>query len=213
MIRVLLVNQIRLLCHILAAVLEEEPDMEVAGCATSVGEALAQAPEVDVILVNTQMSDGTALEVIREISDAEMPVKILALGLAETKTQILPYVEAGAAGYVLKDDSVDDLLGRIRNAYAGRIRVSPKIASALISRVAEYAQLLDQVESGVGGGAELTPREQEILALIAQGLTNREIAERLVIEVGTVKNHVHSILKKLDASSRHEAAAYVAVLE
>lgn len=213
MIRVLLVNQIRLLCHVLAALLEEESDMKVVGCATSVGEALELAPEVDVILVNTQMSDGTALELIREVADAETPVKILALGLAESEAQILPYVEAGAAGYVLKDDSVEDLLERIRNAYAGRVRVSPRIAAALISRVAEYAQLLDQVESGVGDGDELTSREHEILDLVAQGLTNREISERLVIEVGTVKNHVHSILQKLDASSRHEAAAYLTILE
>jgi DNA-binding NarL/FixJ family response regulator len=82
-----------------------------------------------------------------------------------------------------------------------------------MSRVAEYAQLLDQVETGVGEAADLTPREQEILELISQGLTNKQIAKRLVIEVGTVKNHVHSILQKLDASSRHEAAATWAIVK
>jgi DNA-binding NarL/FixJ family response regulator len=212
MIRVLLVNQIRLLGHVLAAVLEDESDMEVVGCATSVGEALDLAPKSDVILVNTRMSDGTALELIRAVTDAELPAKVLALGLAESKEQILHYVEAGAAGYVLKDDSVDDLLSRIRGAYTGQVRVSPRIAAALMSRVAEYAQLLDQVEAGIGEADDLTPREQEILALISQGLTNQQIAEQLIIEVGTVKNHVHSILQKLDASSRHEAAATWAVL-
>jgi DNA-binding NarL/FixJ family response regulator len=87
------------------------------------------------------------------------------------------------------------------------VRVSPGIAAALMSRVAEYAQLLDDVDAGVGVAADVTPREQEILDLIGQGLTNQQIAEQLVIEVGTVKNHVHSILQKLDANSRHEAAA------
>jgi DNA-binding NarL/FixJ family response regulator len=212
MIRVLLVNQIRLLGHVLAAVLEDEADMEVVACATSVSEALDLAPKSDVILVNTRMSDGTALELIRAIADAELPAKVLALGLAESKEQILHYVEAGAAGYVLKDDSVDDLLARIRGAYAGRAPVSPRIAAALMSRVAEYAQLLDQVEVGIGEADDLTPREQEILELIGQGLTNQQIAKQLVIEVGTVKNHVHSILKKLDASSRHEAAATWAIV-
>jgi DNA-binding NarL/FixJ family response regulator len=213
MIRVLLVNQIRLLCNVIAAVLEDEPDMEVVGCATSVDEALDLAPRSDVILVNTRMSDGAALKLIQAVADAELPTKVLALGLAESKEQILQYVEAGAAGYVLKDDSVDDLVERVRGAHAGRVRVSPSIAAALMSRVAEYAQLLDDVEAGVGEAADLTPREQEILYLIGQGLTNQQIADRLIIEVGTVKNHVHSILQKLDASSRHEAAAYLAVLE
>ena len=212
MIRVLLVNQIRLLCNVIAAVLEDEPDMEVVGCATSVGEALDLAPKSDVILVNTRMSDGAALELIWAVAEADLPAKVLALGLAESKEQILQYVEAGAAGYVLKDDSVDELLARVRGAYKGRARVSPKIAAALMSRVAEYAQLLDDVETGVGEAANLTPREQEILSLIGQGLTNQQIADLLVIEVGTVKNHVHSILQKLDASSRHEAAATWAVL-
>ena len=213
MIRVLLVNQIRLLCNVLAAVLEDEPDMEVVGCATSVTEALDLAPRSDVILVNTRMANGTAIKLIQAVADAELQAKVLALGLAESKEQIFPYVEAGAAGYVLKDDSVDDLLERIRGAYAGHIRVSPRIAAALMSRVAEYAQLLDQVETGVGEAADLTPREQEILELISQGLTNKQIAKRLVIEVGTVKNHVHSILQKLDASSRHEAAATWAIVK
>ena len=212
-IRVLLVNQIRLLCNVIAAVLEDEPDMEVVGCATSVEQALDLAPRSDVLLVNTRMSDGAALEVIRAVTDAELSTKVLALGLAESRAQILPYVEAGAAGYVLRDDSVDDLLGRIRGAHAGRVRVSPRIAAALMSRVAEYAQLFNQVETGIGEADDLTPREQEILELIAHGLTNQQIADRLVIEVGTVKNHVHSILQKLDATNRHEAAAYVAVLE
>jgi DNA-binding NarL/FixJ family response regulator len=212
-ISILLVNQIRLLGNVLAAVLEDEPDMEVIGCATSVSQALDLAPKSDVILVNTRMSNGMALEFFQAVSDAELPAKVLALGLAESKEQILQYVEAGAAGYVLKDDSVDDLLQRIRGAHTGQVRVSPKIAAALMSRVTEYAQLLNQVDAGIGEADDLTPREQEILDLIGQGLTNQQIAEQLVIEVGTVKNHVHSILQKLDASSRHEAAAYLAVLE
>jgi DNA-binding NarL/FixJ family response regulator len=212
-ISILLVNQIRLLGNVLAAVLEDEPDMEVIGCATSVSQALDLAPKSDVILVNTRMSNGMALEFFQAVSDAELPAKVLALGLSESKEQILQYVEAGAAGYVLKDDSVDDLLQRIRAAHAGRAPVSPKIAAALMSRVAEYAQLLNQVDAGIGEADDLTPREQEILDLIGQGLTNQQIAEQLVIEVGTVKNHVHSILQKLDANSRHEAAAYLAVLE
>jgi DNA-binding NarL/FixJ family response regulator len=114
---------------------------------------------------------------------------------------------------VLKDDSVEDLVARIRGAEAGRAQVSPRIAAALRRRVSEYAQLLEGVEVGVGEAEELTPREQEILELIGEGLTNQQIAEELVIEVGTVQNHVHSILQNLDANSRREAAAYLVLLE
>jgi two-component system, NarL family, nitrate/nitrite response regulator NarL len=133
------------------------------------------------------------------------------IGLAEAQEQVLQYVQAGAAGYVLQDESLEDLLERVRDAHAGRVRVSPKIAAALMSRVAEYALLLDQVELG-SYPVELTPREEEILAIIGQGLTNQEIADRLRIEVGTVKNHVHSILQKLDVNSRHEAAVAWTIL-
>jgi two-component system response regulator DevR len=206
MIRLLLVNQMRLLCNVLASVLEDEPDMQVVGCATSLGEALDLAAKSDVILVNTRMPDDAALQLTRTIVKTELPVKVLALGLAESEEQILQYVQAGATGYVLKDDSVADMLEQIRAVYAGRVRVSPRIASALMSRVNEYAQLFDKMEISISNPADFTPREREILELIGQAHTNQQIAEQLVIAEGTVKNYVHSILQKLDATNRHQAA-------
>jgi len=146
------------------------------------------------------------------IAEADPSVKVLVLGLGESKERVLRYVEAGADGYVLKNDSVDDLLRHIRAAQRGKALVSPKIAAALMSRVTELAQLFAEIESGISESADLTPREREILELIGQGLTNQEIADRLVIEVGTVKNHVHSILQKLDVSSRQDAASYLALI-
>lgn len=213
MIRILLVNQIPLTCHLIAAVLQDEPDMEVVGSATSMVEALDLAPESDVILINTRMADSVALRLIKAVADARLPTKIVALGLAESKEEVLQYIQAGAAGYVLKDDSVDDLLEQIRSVHAGQARISPMIAAALMSRVAEYAQIFHRVQNGSNAATDLTPREQEILELIGLGLTNHQIAGRLVIEVGTVKNHVHSILQKLDVSTRHEAAATWAIMK
>lgn len=101
----------------------------------------------------------------------------------------------------------------MRAVQSGEALVSPNIAAALMSRVSELAQLFADVESGLNEAADLTPRECEILGLIGQGLTNQEIADRLVIEVGTVKNHVHSILQKLEVGNRRDAAAYLAVIE
>jgi two-component system response regulator DevR len=205
-IRVLLVNQSRFICNVIAAVLEDEPDMQVIGGVTAVDEALALAPNSDVTLINTGMSDGVALKLVRAIADSGLPTKVLAVGLAESEGGVLAYVEAGADGYVLSDESADDLVQRVRDAHAGAAQVSPRIAAALMSRVAEYSQVLDQADGGFGGTIELTPRQQEILELIGQGFTNQQISERLVIQVGTVKNHVHGILKKLAARNRHEAA-------
>jgi DNA-binding NarL/FixJ family response regulator len=215
MIHVLLVHDTPLICSVIAATLEDEPDIKVVGYATSVDEALAQAAklDVDVVLVSTRLPDKGALRLTQAMTGADPSVKILVLGLTESKEHILRYVEAGADGYVLKDDSVNELVTHIRAAHSGKAFASPKIVAALMSRVQELSQTAEEIKMDLPESAELTPREIEVLRLIEQGLTNQEIANRLVIEVGTVKNHVHSILQKLDVSSRHDAAAYFAIVK
>lgn len=212
MIRVLLVHDIRLISDVIAALLEGVPDIEAAGSATTVEEALERLPGCDVVLVNARLPDDGAVRLAQAAAAAHPAAKVLVLGLTETKERVLKYVEAGAAGYVLKEDSVEDLLERIRIAHGGAALVSPEVAAALMSRLAELAQSAPAPEPPAPAPAdssELTPREREILELVGQGCTNQQIAERLVIEVGTVKNHVHSILQKLNVSSRQDAAAQV----
>jgi DNA-binding NarL/FixJ family response regulator len=211
-IRVFVVNQFPLMCEVIAAVLEDEPDIDVVDSATTVEDALQRASHCDVMLVSTRLPANATLELTREVAESNLPAKILILGLAESELEILRYVEAGAAGYVLQDDSVEELLSNIRAVQSGQAIVSPEIAGALVARVAELAQLFDDAFA-IDTSADLTPREREVLQLVGQGLTNREIADRLVIEVGTVKNHVHSILDKLNVSSRRDAAAYLALMQ
>jgi two-component system nitrate/nitrite response regulator NarL len=131
------------------------------------------------------------------------------LGLTESSAQVLQYAQAGAAGYVLKDDSVEDLVRRIRAACDDKALVSPEVAAALMARLAQLAHRVPETEATGDGRSDLTPRELEVLRLISDGLSNQQIADHLVIEVGTVKNHVHSILQKLEVKSRQEAAEYV----
>lgn len=213
MIRVGLVNSIRVLGNVIAAVLANEPDVTVVGATTSVEEAVTLASHCDVLIVSTRLPDRGALRATQLIAQANLPVKVLILGLAESKEEVLQYVEAGAAGYVLQDDSVDALLMKLRNTYAGSAVVSPEIAGALLSRVAELAQDGERPDIALNTSLDLTTREREILSLISQGLSNQEIAQQLVIEVGTVKNHVHRILRKLNVADRQAAAAYLDFLE
>ncbi len=212
MIRLLLVNEFRLMCNVLASVLEDESDIEIVGITTNVEDALSQASESDVMLVSTRLPNNGALRLTRAVNEAELPVRVLILGLADTEAEVIEFVEAGASGYVLQDDSVDNLLSNIRAAYNGEALVSPGIAGALMARVSELAQLFATVDGTVAEVVDFTPREREIMQLLAEDMTNQEIADFLVIEVGTVKNHVHNILEKLGVSSRHEAAAYWALM-
>lgn len=215
MIRILLVNEIHLMSNVIAVALEDEPDLKVVGQATSVDEALAFLVnnDVDVALVSTRLPDQGALQFTRSLMRSNSSTKVLALGLNEVKEQILPFVEAGAVGYLLKDDSVDHMIACIRNAQNNQAIVSPKMAAVLMSRVVELARLLSEIKPAVYETNGLTPREMEVLGLIEKGMSNQEIADRLFIEVGTVKNHVHSILEKLEVSNRNDAAAYLSLIQ
>lgn len=215
MIHVLLVNEIRLMCNVLAAALEGEEDIKVIGCATSVHEALEKINEerVDVVLISTRLPERGALHLTKVITEENPSTDVLVLGVTEKKERVLQYIEAGAVGYIVKDDTIEDMLATIRAAQKGKALVSPKIAAALMERVSELAGMFADLETGVVESAGLTPREIEVLELLGKNMTNQEIAENLYIEVGTVKNHVHSILNKLNVNTRDEAATYLALIK
>ncbi|HZM20101.1 MAG TPA: response regulator transcription factor [Anaerolineales bacterium] len=214
-INLLLVNETRLMGNVIAAALEGEPDIHVLACVTNIDDALqvVREKDVDVALVSTRLPDQGAIKLTNAITEFKPSTKVLALGLTEEKQHVLRYVEAGATGYVLKDDSLEGLIETIRAAREGKVFVSPKIAAAIMERLSNLARLFSDVESSVTDTTQLTSRELEVLKLIGEGQTNQQIAEHLVIEVGTVKNHVHNILDKLHVSSRGEAAAYLAFIK
>jgi two-component system NarL family response regulator len=213
-IRLLLVNEIRLMGNVIVAALEDESDIRVVACVTTYEEALEimREREVDVALVSTRLPDHGGLRLTNAISEISPSTKVLALGLTEEKKRVLRYVEAGASGYILKDDSLEDLIEIVRATREGKVFVSPQIAAAMMERLSDLAQMFVGIESNMTDTTTLTTREVEVLELISKGFTNQQIARRLVIEVGTVKNHVHNILEKLNVSSRSEAAAYLAFI-
>jgi len=215
LINLLLVNETLLMGNVIAAALEGEPDIKIVGCVISIDEALdiVREKEVDVALVSTRLPDLGALKLTNAITELKPSTKVLALGLTEEKQNVLRYVEAGATGYVLKDDSLEDLIETVRAAQDGKVFVSPQIAAAIMERLSDLARIFSDVENNITNATDLTARELEVLKLISAGQTNQQIAESLVIEVGTVKNHVHNILDKLNVSSRREAAAYLALIK
>ncbi len=216
MISLLVVDEVRLMCNVFELAMKNEPDFEVVGCAINVEEALKQVHKASVVLVSTTLPNEGAFHLTRAVVKAYPHAKVVVIGLAASKAAILRYIEAGAAGYVLKEDTIEEMLTAIRAVHSREALVSPGIAAVLMSRVAQLAEVCRtagrELYQPPMASAGLTPREREVLKLMAQGLSNAEIAQRLTIELGTVKNHVHNILTKLNVNSRRDAVAQLTQL-
>ncbi len=215
MVEILVVHPARLVCSLYASVLDEKPNTEVVAQATTLDEALAglAATPCNVALVSAMLPENGALELTRTITRDYPQTKVLVVGLPESKSAILQYVMAGASGYVLQDVTVDNLFDNIRAAHNDKAIVSPTIAAAFMDQIAELSRISAHPYLEPDAYADLTPRELEVLELIGEGYTNQEIGDKLFIEVGTVKNHVHNLLKKLDVSSREDAAAHLPFIQ
>jgi two-component system, NarL family, nitrate/nitrite response regulator NarL len=187
----------------LAQLLAQQPGLSVAATASGPEEALleirAHRPEV-VLLA---LGEATGPSFVREIVDELPSVRVVALGVAEEEDDVLSLAEAGVAGYVTTEGTADDVVAAVESAARDEVLCSPRIAATLLRRVAS----LTHEQRARTEDVRLTARERQVLALIEQGLSNKEIARGLCIEVATVKNHVHNILEKLQVKRRGEAAA------
>ena len=205
MIRVLIVAEIRLFREGLVEMLQPEPGVEVVATAAGADEAVRalRDREPDVVLLDLATPRDTWL--VRALLAAVPGTRVIALAVPEREEDVLACAEAGVAGYVAREGSVEDVVAAVEAAARGETLCSPRMAASLFQRVATLA--LERSPATIE--TRLTSRELEVLDLIDQGLSNKEIARRLTIEVSTVKNHVHSILDKLNVSRRAEAAARV----
>ena len=147
------------------------------------------------------MDEG--FDTVRVIGEATPEAKVVALAVSDTEEDVIACAEAGACGYVLRDETLDDLETVVEGVARGEIQCSPRITASLLRRVGTLAAEL----RGPSPNASLTAREAEVAELLDQGLSNKEIGQRLGIALPTVKNHVHRILDKLHVHRRAEAAA------
>jgi len=202
-IRVLIVDDHTVVRKGLRTLLDSEPGMEVVGEAANGDQALHRARSLspDVVLMDLVMPGKDGIQAIRDIR-AEMPdIRILVLTSFGEDSRIVSAVQAGALGYILKDTSPAELLDAIRDVSRGRPSMHPAVTMALLSE-------LRHETSDNASEEALSPREVEILKLVAQGLTNLEIAQRLCIAERTVSTHVSNILGKLQLDNRTQAALY-----
>ncbi|WP_205347216.1 response regulator [Pseudonocardia broussonetiae] len=202
MIRVMVVDDHPVVRDGLRGVLDAEPDMEVVGEAGHGAEALARvaAAAPDVVLMDLRMPVMGGVDAIRELRRAAPAVRVLVLTTFDTDRDVLPAVEAGATGYLLKDTPRDELLRAVRAAHRGEAVLSPAVAGRLMGQVRGV---------GRGGGTAdaLSAREMEVLRFVAAGSTNRETARALFISEATVKTHLLHVYAKLEVRDRASAVA------
>jgi DNA-binding NarL/FixJ family response regulator len=201
--RVLIVSEIRLYREGLAEMLHSEDGVDVVGTAAGADEAVRALRDgkPDIVLLDMAIPDNAWL--VSALVAAVPGTRVVALAVPENEREVLACAEAGVAGYVTREGSVEDLVAAVESVARGEILCSPRMAATLFQRIATLA--LERSPGSIE--SRLTSRELEILDLIDQGLSNKEIARRLTIELSTVKNHVHNILEKLNVSRRSEAAA------
>jgi two-component system, NarL family, response regulator DevR len=185
--------------------LEAEPDIRVIGEAGTASAALAQIPALrpDVAVLDVRLPDGDGASVCREVRSRLPEVACLMFTAFSDDQALLNSIMAGAAGYVLKQVRGSDLVSAVRMAASGQSLLDPRAASQLMARLPKTASRRDPL-------ARLTPHERSVLELIGEGLTNRQIGERLFISEKTVKNYISSLFRKLGLEQRTAAAAYAA---
>ena len=199
-IRILVADDHPIVRDGLIAILSTQPDFEIVGKASTGVEAVNQAETLkpDLLLLDLEMPEMDGVEALRRLRDMHSPVRAIVFTAFDTDERIVGAVQAGAQGYLLKGVPREEIFNAIRVVHAGGSLLQPVVASKLLRQVIHE-------HDGHTSPDALTPREQNVLHLLAQGLQNKEIAAELVITERTVKFYVSSILSKLGAGNRTEA--------
>jgi two-component system NarL family response regulator len=207
-LRVLIVDDHALFRRGLQMVLRQEEDIDVVGEAGDGHEAVEKAQELmpDVVLMDVRMPGQSGIQATEQIKDLIPHAKILMLTISDEEADLYDAIKAGASGYLLKEISIDEVADAVRSVWSGQSRISPSMASKLLTEFAAMSKRADERQQLPA--PRLTDREMEVLRLVAQGMNNRDIAKELFISENTVKNHIRNILEKLHLHSRMEAVVY-----
>lgn len=207
-ISLVLIDDNRLLREGIAVLVEAQPGFRVLAASADATEALLKAREAkpDVILLDFGLEDHDSLSLTATVH-AEVPgARIIVMGLMPLQEDVANYVRAGAAGFIMKDASFEEFFATIRAVAAGAEVLPPALTNSLFSQIARNAA--NGSKARVLESVRLTNRERQVIDLLAEGLSNKEISTRLHIAVHTVKSHVHNVLEKLALHSRLEVAAF-----
>ena len=204
-VRVLIADDHTIVRSGVRLLLQAEPDIEVVGEALNGDEALALAESLrpDVVLMDIAMQGTDGLAATREIKAAFPNIHVLALTMHRSDEYFFEMLKAGASGYVLKGAETNELIGAIRAVARGEVFLYPSMAKQLLQ---DYLNRLDERQASLQ--PSLTPREKEILRLLAEGYSNKEIAERLIVSPSTIHSHRTNLMQKLNLTSRHELIRY-----
>ena len=199
--RVFLLDDHEVVRRGLCEMLERDGDIEVVGEAALVEEARRRIPATrpDVVVVDARLPDGSGIDICREVRQQDASIAVVVLTSYEDDEILFDAIEAGAAGFLLKQVRGTDLVDAVRKVAAGASLLDPSVTGAVLQRLRSGPPLPPELEA-------LTEREQRVLELIGQGLSNREIAEQMFLAEKTVKNYVTRILAKLDLKRRTQAA-------
>ena len=208
--RILVVDDHEIVRVGLRAVLSRQPGWEVVGEAASSDEAVRLARETgpDVVLMDVRLPDRSGTEACREILSDHPEIKVLMLTSYSDEEAVYGSVLAGASGYVLKDIGSENLLQAIARVHRGESLLDPAVTRSVLGQLRTWLKEGRDKAGSTGAGETLTEREDEVLSLISEGLTNREIAARLYLSEKTVRNHVSHLLAKLDLRNRAQLAVY-----
>jgi DNA-binding NarL/FixJ family response regulator len=207
-ILVLVIEDNRLVRDGLAALLDAQPDFKVVAAAEGANAGLLQvlATKPHVVLVDAALGNHDSHRLVKSVRKEAPESKVIVMDLLPAQEDVIAFIQAGASGFIVKDATLDDFVRTIRSVAEGADVVPPALTGTLLSHIVDQA--VTRSPAGVLEAVKMTKREREITTLIADGMSNKEIAQRLNIATYTVKSHVHNILEKLALHSRLQIAAH-----
>lgn len=206
-ISIALIEDNRLVREGLTALINQQPGLKVVAKGSSENTGTLRAVTPDVVLLDIGLRKGDSLRIALSVAQEFPQSRVIIMDLLPAHEDIVEFVNAGVAGFIMKDASIDDLVSTIRTVASGVSVLPPTMVNTLFSQIARDA--IDRGRPEIMESVRMTPRERQVINLIAEGMSNKEIAANLHVAIHTVKSHVRNVMEKLTLHSRLQIAAFV----